>query len=142
MKLLRSAAAVALLVAAAPLLVAAPSAAGPAPAPQAELSTRDWIAKQTDNICGLRETSQLSNPAKVDFEACVDATPEMRKVRDQGIDPSSPEGIQLRAAAVNRVTRACESVRSSNGHCSVWKEIRHRDGRSIPDLSDQVKAQF
>ncbi len=101
-----------------------------------------WLLRTADNICGLRDPNQLTSPAVVDFEACLDATPEMKRVRDQGIDPKSAEGIQLRNAAVTRVTSACEKVRSASGHCSVWKEIRHKDGRAIADISDQVKAQL
>jgi len=103
---------------------------------------RDWILKSADNICGLRDPNQLTYPALIDFDTCLDATPEMRRMRDQGIDPQSAEGIQLRSKAVTRLTNACESVRGTNGHCSVWKEIRHKDGRSIPDISSQVIALF
>ncbi len=101
-----------------------------------------WILKTSDNVCGLRDPNQLTNPAVIDFEACLEATPEMKRVKDQGIDPKSAAGIQLRNAAVTRVTNACEKVRSSAGHCSVWKEIRHKDGRALSDVSDQVKAQL
>ena len=66
----------------------------------------------------------------------------MRRIKDQSIDPKSAEGIQLRSAAMNRLTDACERVRVAQGHCSVWKEIRHKDGRAIPDLSSQVMALF
>ena len=131
------------------MLAAAPAGATPAPppacaaGPEAALASgRDWILKTADNICGLRDPNQLTHPALIDFDACLEATPEMRRVRDQGIDPKSAEGIQLRSAAVTRLTNACESVRVANGHCSVWKEIRHKDGRPIPDLSSQVIALF
>lgn len=127
------------------LAALAPEAA-PAPRPKAEGLTealsRGWQAKTSDNICGLRELGQLSNPALVRFDELLAATAEMRKIRDEGIDPGSPEGIQLRQAAVDRVTRACERVRASHGHCSVWKSIRHSDGRSVPDLTDEVKGQL
>jgi hypothetical protein len=103
---------------------------------------RDWILKTSDNICGLREANQLTHPALIDYETCLQATPEMRRIKDQGIDPKSAEGIQLRSAAMNRLTDACERVRVAQGHCSVWKEIRHKDGRAIPDLSSQVMALF
>jgi hypothetical protein len=106
------------------------------------VSGRDWLLKAADNVCGLRDPNQLTYPALIDFEACLEATPEMRRVRDQGIDPKGAEGIQLRSAAVSRLTNACESVRATNGHCSVWKAIRHKDGRSIPDVSSQVIALF
>jgi hypothetical protein len=103
---------------------------------------KDWIVKATDNICGLKDANQLSNPAVVDYEALLSNTPEMKQMRDQKIDPNSPEGIRLANAAADRVQQACETVRSSLGHCSVWKEIRHRDGRTITDITNQVKAQF
>jgi hypothetical protein len=82
----------------------------------------------------------LSNPARVDYPAVLDATPEMRQIRDEKIDPSSSRGIQLRQSAVDRVRRAAEKVRSARGHCSVWKQIRHRDGRAIPDVTQLVLA--
>lgn len=103
---------------------------------------RDWIVRTADNVCGLRDANQLTRPGLIDFEACLAATPEMKKIVSQGIDPKSAEGIQLRNAAVTRVTNAAEAVRASGGYCSVWKEVRHKDGRAIDDLSSQVIGQF
>jgi len=137
-------------------LDAAPPAQGPADAPQAgqhavlagqELLDRacldrDWIARASDNVCGLRDPNQLTNPAVIDFDTVLASTPEMKRVRDQGIDPKSAEGIQLRSAAVTRLTNACENVRVADGYCSVWKAVRHKDGRTIPDISSQVIALF
>lgn len=105
-------------------------------------ANRDWIAKSTDNVCGLKEASQVSNPAVVDWQALLEATPEVRKLRSEKIAEDSPEGIQLLNEAANRVTQACESLRSSQGHCSVWKSIRHKDGRAVTDLTDLVRAQL
>jgi hypothetical protein len=105
-------------------------------------ANRDWIAKSSDNVCGLKEPSQVSNPAVVDWQALLDATPEVRKLRSEKISEDSPEGIQLLNEATNRVTQACESLRSSQGHCSVWKAIRHKDGRAVTDITDLVKAQL
>lgn len=117
------------------------------PAPQLALAgtwapTRDWILRTSDNICGLRDANQLTHPGQINFETCLQATPEMKRLRDQGIDPKSAEGIQLRSAGMSRVTSACERVRSAQGYCSVWKEIRHKDGRAITDLSSQVIAHY
>lgn len=103
---------------------------------------RDWLLRTSDNVCGLRDANQLTNPAVIDFDAALAATPEMKKIESQGIDPRSAEGIQLRSQAVTRLTNAADSVRSSGGYCSVWKEIRHKDGRAIDDLTSQVIAQF
>lgn len=131
------------------VLAGAPAAAPatPAPAPltasaEESFAGRDWIARKEDNICGLREPSQVSNPAQVDYAACLKATPEMKEMKRDDVDPNTPKGIQLKTAAVNRVRKACETVRAQNGHCSVWKKIRHKDGRAVASLTDLVKAQF
>lgn len=119
--------------------------ASPAATPSgsaAALPGSDWIVKSEDNVCGLRDANQLTYPGLVDYDACLEATPEMKRIDEHGIDPKSAEGIQLRNAAVTRVTKACEEVRKATGHCSVWKAVRHKDGRSITDLTDQVKAKL
>jgi len=101
-----------------------------------------WIVDRADSICGLDDAKMLSKPAKVDYDALLKATSEMKKIRDDKIDPSSPEGIRLRQAAVDRVRGAADKVRVAEGYCSVWKQIRHQDGRAIPDITDLVKAQL
>lgn len=101
-----------------------------------------WIADRTENICGLDDPKMLSNPAKVDYDTLLKATAEWKKMKDEKIDPNSAEGIQLRQKASERVRDACEKSRSSKGYCSVWKTIRHADGRSIPDITDAVKEQL
>lgn len=105
-------------------------------------STKDWLAKVSDNICGLSDLSQLSNPAKVDWQACLDTTPEMKKAIKDKIDLTTPEGIKLATDAANKVSAACEIVRVANSYCSVWRDIRHKDGRTIPDITELVKAQI
>jgi len=116
-------------------------AAGIASASGAEPST-GWIVDRSDNVCGLDDPKMLSKPAKIDYDALLKATPEMKKIKDDKIDPNSPEGIQLRQAAASRVQKAAEKVRSTSGYCSIWKAIRHQDGRAIPDVTDTVKAQL
>ena len=101
-------------------------------------TTPCWIADRADSICGLDDPRLLSYPAKVNYGLLFQATSEMKKLRDQGIDPYSPEGIQLRAKAADRVQAAAERVRLKGGYCSVWKRISHRDGRVIPDLTNEV----
>lgn len=103
---------------------------------------RTWIVKPSDNICGLSDATQLSNPARVDYKKLLAATPEMKEIVKEGIDPQSPEGIQLRTEAADRVAKAAEKVRQSLGHCSVWKAIRHRDGRKVPDITKKVLAEL
>ena len=109
-------------------------------APSALPGTRDWLVKAENNICGLSDASQLSNPVVVDFAVLLDATPEYKKMKDQKISLSSPEGIKLNNEAVNRIAVQCESIRASNGYCSVWKEVKHRDGRAVTNVTDKVKA--
>lgn len=116
-------------------------AGGVASTSGAEPST-GWIVDRSDNICGLDDPKMLSKPAKLDYDALLKSTPEMKKIKDDKIDPNSPEGIQLRQAAASRVQKAAEKVRSSSGYCSIWKTIRHQDGRAIPDVTDAVKAQL
>lgn len=111
-------------------------------AAQAALPGRDWSAKAEDNICGLRDLAQVSSPVVIDFQACLDATPEMKKIKAEKIDPKSPDGIRLTTEATNRVTQACEAVQKANGYCSVWKAIKHKDGRAVTDVTSQVTAQF
>lgn len=114
----------------------------PVPAAHANEASTPWIVDRADNICGLDDPRMLSKPARVDYDALMRATPEMKKMRDEKIDPNSSEGIQLRQAAVDRVRKACEKVRQAGGYCSVWKQIRHQDGRTIPDVSDLVREQL
>ena len=101
-----------------------------------------WVVDRADNICGLDDAKMLSKPAKVDYDALLKATPEMKKIKDDKIDPNSPQGIQLRQAAATRVQTAAEKVRTAESHCSVWKTIRHTDNRAVADITELVKAQL
>jgi hypothetical protein len=101
-----------------------------------------WIVDRADNICGLDDPRILSKPAKVDYEALLAATPEMKRIKDDKIDPSSPQGIELRQTAVTRVQAAVEKARVAGGYCSVWKAIRRKDGGVVPDVTDAAKAQL
>ena len=101
-----------------------------------------WLVDRADNICGLDDAKMLSKPAKVDYDALLKATPEFKKIKDDKIDPNSPQGIQLRQAGVTRVQTAAEKVRVAESYCSVWKTIRHSDGRVVADITEAVKAQL
>lgn len=104
--------------------------------------TQTWVCDRSDNICGLDDARMLSKPCKVDYDALLKATPEMKKITNDKIDPNSSEGINLRQKAVDRIRDKADAVRTANGYCSVWKTIRHADGRNIPDITDLVKAQL
>lgn len=102
----------------------------------------DWVAKKSDNVCGINNLRRISNPARVDFDSLLEATKEMKKLKRDKIDPDSPEGIQLRQQAKKRVTKACEAIRKDQGNCSIWKAIRHKDGRTITVISSLVQARY
>lgn len=151
---LSSLAALGLLIFLAPLASAAPATSligGPAAGGIAEFTggeaqapalERGWIAKRGDNLCGLRDPKQLSHPAKLNYKRCLAATPEMKKMESEGIRPSSPAGIQLKTAAATRVSNAANTVRKAGGFCSVWKAIKHSDGRDVTDITARIVGQF
>lgn len=143
---LRSMALTTALVSAAVSAIASPASRGGAHGYVSALTAPEvaatWICDRADNICGLDDARMLSKPAKVDYDALLKATPEMKKMRDDKIDPNSSEGIQLRQRAVDRIRDKADSVRQAQGYCSVWKTISHKDGRTIPDITDLVKAQL
>jgi len=99
-----------------------------------------WIADRTDIICGLDDPRLLSHPARIEYARVLECTAEMKKMREQNIDPTSSAGIQLKTAAVDRVRTAAEKARVQGNYCSVWKRISHKDGREVPDISTQVIA--
>jgi hypothetical protein len=101
-----------------------------------------WVADEDDNICGIKDLKKISNPAKVDYDALLDATPQMKKIKEKKIDPESTEGKALRSEAKTLVTKSCELLRSSKGYCGVWKSIKNEDGRTVPDITDDVKAKI
>jgi hypothetical protein len=98
-----------------------------------------WVARPEDNLVGLRDPAQLSNPARVDFTRLFEATAEMQQLRRDRIDPDSPQGIQLKTRARNRVAGACGRVMEQRGYCSIWKAISHSDGRSVPDVTEDAR---
>ena len=114
---------------------------GPAPVVDDGRGT-PYVVNRSDNICGLDQPRQLTSPAVVDYTSLVAATAEYREIEKKNIDPNSSEGITLMTKARARVLKACEAVRSANGHCSVWKQIRRRDKKAITDITDAVKRQL
>jgi hypothetical protein len=115
---------------------------GPVLVTETDTVQSGWTVKADDNIVGLSDAKTLSNPALVDYDGLMRATDEMKKLKKDRIDPTSPEGIQLTNAARQRVQSACQAIMDQEGHCSVWKAISHADGRSVPDITAQVKRQL
>jgi hypothetical protein len=111
-------------------------------ATEAVVPESGWIANAADCICGTSDVTKISNPAKVDYEALLDATSEMKEMKRDRIDPDSIRGKDLRKRASTAVTKICEVVRAGQGHCGVWKVIRNADGRIVPDITSQVREQL
>ena len=108
-------------------------------APVAVVVEAEWKASESDNIAGLTDLKKLSNPAVVDYDALLAATSEMKEIERERIDPESTKGRSLRQQAADRVTKAADLIRKEKRHCSVWKQISHKDGRKIPDITQAVK---
>lgn len=106
------------------------------------LAEDKWVVDEDDNICGIKDPKKISTPAKVDYDALWEATPQIKKMKEKKIDPESTEGKALRSEAKTLVTKSCELVRSSGGYCGVWKSIKNEDGRTVPDITDDVKAKI
>ena len=139
----RRVAAAALLLLSVPVLAAAPRET-PTITEVASDDGRgtDYILNRSDNICGLDNPRQLTRPAKIDYDVLLAETSEMKLMKKEKINASSPRGIQLRTAAAKKVSRACEKVRSDKSYCSVWKSIRRRDGKRIKDITTLVKKEI
>ena len=101
-----------------------------------------WNADDEDNICGISDLKKVTNPAKVDYDHLLERTPQVKEMKRKKIDPDSTEGKALRKGARTLITKTSELVREAKGHCSVWKVISHKDGRKIPDVTDDVLDRF
>ena len=103
-------------------------------------ATASWNAISNDNICGLTNPRQLTQPAKIDYRAALEATAEMKDLKKRGISLDSAEGQILRERAADRVRRTGSKLMRKKGHCSLWKQISHSDGRLVPDITSELVA--
>jgi hypothetical protein len=101
-----------------------------------------YIVNRADSICGIAEPRAITSPAKVDYDELLGATPEVRLIKRRRIDPESAKGIKLMTEARRKVLAACETVRASEGYCSIWKGIKRRDKTPVDDITAKVKAQI
>ena len=104
--------------------------------------TNGWIASSDDNLCGIDDLKKVTNPGKVDYKELLDSTPQIKEMKRKNIDPGSTEGQALRKGAKTLITKSCQAVRKARGFCGVWKVIRNKDGRVIPDVTEDVAARF
>lgn len=132
------------------LLATALMAGGAYAAPQSEvegpavvdLNGSDWVVKSEDNVCGVSQARQITNPAKVDYEELMSATVEMKELKREGIKRDSARGQALVTKARDKVRRASKAVMNEKGHCSVWKKITHRKGTAVTDLTRAIKKKL
>ncbi|MCP3917317.1 MAG: hypothetical protein GY711_17360 [bacterium] len=104
-----------------------------------------YHVKKGNNVCGLDEPRQISRPSKVDYQALLGVTSEVKEIKRRKIDPNSARGIELMSKARARVLTACETVRSNGSYCSVWKKISLRDpkkGTKPADITSDVKTEI
>ncbi len=101
-----------------------------------------YVVDKSDSICGIDEPRAITKPAKVDYDALLASTSEVRLMKKRKIDRDSAEGIRLLSAARRKVLSACEEVRSSEGYDSIWKRIKRRDHRAVADITRKVKAEI
>ena len=108
--------------------------------PTARVGAAAWRADSKDNLCGLKNPRHLTQPALINYRSVLEQTPEMIDLRQRGISLDSAEGQILRERAVDRVRNVGSKLMKKRGHCSLWKEISHRDGRMVPDLTSELIA--
>ncbi len=102
----------------------------------------DWVVKTEDSVVGVSQARQITNPAKVDYEELMKATPEMKTLRKEGIDKTSARGQTLVTAAQSRVRRVSRTVMTEKGHCSIWKQISHKKGVAVTDITEDIKKKL
>lgn len=106
------------------------------------LIATDWIVASGDNVCGVSDARQISNPAQVSYDSLLGDTPELKEMKKKGIDKDSPEGQILHNKGVDRVRKAAKTVMTDKSHCSVWKQIKSRKGLAVPDITESVRAKL
>ncbi len=127
------------------LLGAIPASAGSLPGmstSRGDVVEEKWIADKDDNICGISDVRKISSPGVVDYDKLWDATPEIKKLKKDGIDPNSAEGKALRNKAKTRITKSCQKIQDNKGLCGVWKKITHTGTKKATDITAAVKKLF
>ena len=84
-----------------------------------------WIATPADNVCGVKEPRMVKQPGVVNWRQLMDSTPEMIKMKKEGIKRDSPKGAQLISEAESRCKRACVKQMRVASVDSMWKNISH-----------------
>jgi hypothetical protein len=85
----------------------------------------EWIANTEDNICGVSDLRMVKQPGIVDWNALMDSTAEMRKIKREKIKKDSPAGVTLIAKAEEKCMKACLKQMRKTKVDSMWKNISH-----------------
>ncbi|GEM_PF-5752661 len=109
-----------------------------APAGAAESVTQGLKVKPGGLLFG--STRHCKTPASVDYRRVLAATPEMRKVEEEGIDRSSARYQMLRSKAVRRIRKVVRVVAVELGHDCVVREDKIRSKPEDLILADLTEA--
>ena len=79
-------------------------------------------------------------PASIVEEKVREATPEWKKMQDEGIDEDSAQGKQLIQRMNKRIRKAVKDIANSESRDLVTrkKDIKDDQGRTVVDLTEKV----
>jgi len=83
-------------------------------------------------------------PAVLDYKKALAATPEFRKIREDGIDKDSAEYAILKQKAVKRLKKVIVAMAVQEGRDCVVKKgaIRSKGDREVADLTSLVVSEL
>jgi len=103
----------------------------------------EWEADSSDNVCGVSDARQVTNPLVVEYDVVLNEAPSYKKITKNNIDINSAEGIILLAAAKGEVKKSCKTVQLAENGCSVWKKIVHKAGlKTAKNITSSVKDEL
>lgn len=142
------------------------SAVSPAQAPSAPCTSTSSVASQesacqkavslnADTDDGIKVKDARKNvlfgnarrskaPSIVDYKKALSATPEARKIKDEGIDKNSAQYAILLQKAVKRLKKVIRSVAIAEGRDCVVKKgsVRSKGDADIADITSQVVSEL
>jgi len=84
--------------------------------------------------------ANTSAPATIDYAKVKEATKEWKKLRSDGIDPDSAQGLQLLQQMSDRIREAANQAANDESRDLVVRkdDIVDPQGKSVADLTDKV----
>lgn len=84
--------------------------------------------------------ANTSAPATIDYAKVKEATREWKKLRNDGIDPDSAQGMQLLQQMSDRIREAASQAANDESRDLVVRkdDIVDPQGKSVADLTDKV----